>query len=163
MRWRHGLLFYGGQFDNLNILQAQIPRPIPASRFRTAAAAIAAAPNAPTATLENPVSPSITPGVANVVSEPNNGNGITSRPSGPVSPDTLEPHPFQAVLGPTSSTRLLRWRQGNITRIPPSSYNTGPPNNAATSGLTVQTDRPFPHYGSMRILDYCTVRPCTTA
>ena len=151
VRGAYGITFYGGQFDNLNILQLNPPAD-PSFSLSNGNCGYCTTPNAPTATLENPVSPSITPGVANVVSEPNTGNGIQAK-----HPD-LYLQTYNLTLSKQFWSNVIDVSYVGVkgthqdTSIP--SYNTGPPNNAATSGLTVQTNRPFPHYGSMRILDY---------
>ena len=69
VRAGYGISFYGGQFDNINILQLNPPDDPSFSLFNGNCGYCTPA-NAPTSTLENPISPSITPATANVVSLP---------------------------------------------------------------------------------------------
>ena len=143
VRGGYGISYYGGQFDNINILQLNPPADPSFSLFNGNCGYCSPA-NAPTSTLENPVSPSITASVANIV----------SLPPGNKHPDlylqtwnftvskqfrnNVVDVSYVGVKGTKEDTSLLN-------------YNVGPPQQP---GGNVQADRPYPAYGQMRVLDF---------
>lgn len=143
VRGGYGISYYAGQFDNINILQLNPPADPSFSLFNGNCGYCSPA-NAPTSTLANPVSPSISASVANIV----------SLPPGNQHPDlylqtwnlTVSKQfrnnvidvSYVGVKGTKEDTSLLN-------------YNVGPPQ---APGGNVQADRPYPAYGQMRVLDY---------
>ena len=143
VRGGYGISYYAGQFDNINILQLNPPADPSFSLFNGNCGYCSPA-NAPTSTLANPVSPSISASVANIV----------SLPPGNRHPDlylqtwnlTVSKQfrnnvidvSYVGVKGTKEDTSLLN-------------YNVGPPQ---APGGNVQADRPYPAYGQMRVLDY---------
>jgi hypothetical protein len=69
VRGGYGISYYAGQFDNINILQLNPPADPSFSLFNGNCGYCTPA-NAPTSTLANPVSPSLSASVANIVSLP---------------------------------------------------------------------------------------------
>jgi hypothetical protein len=143
VRGGYGISFYGGQFDNINILQLNPPDDPSFSLFNGNCGYCAAA-NAPQLTLENPVSKSIGASVPNIVSLPP-GNGhpdlYVQTWNLTVSKqfrDNVFDISYVGVKGLKEDTSLLNW-------------NVGPP---LGPGGNVQADRPYPAYGQMRVLDY---------
>jgi hypothetical protein len=148
VRGGYAISFYGGQFDNLNILQLNPPAD-PSFSLSNGNCGYCTTPNAPTSTLDYPVSASITPAVANVVTEPNNGNGVTAK-----HPD-LYLQTWNLTISKQFGANVLDVSYVGVkgthqdTSIP--TFNVGPPQ---APGGNVQADRPYPHYGSIRLLDY---------
>ncbi len=142
VRGGYGISYYAGQFDNINILQLNPPDDPSFSLFN-GNCGYCATPNAPTATLQNPVSPSLSASVANIV----------SIPPGRQHPDlylqtwnltfskqfwnNVIDVSYVGVKGTKEDTSLLN-------------YNVGPPQ---PPGGNVQANRPYPAYGQMRVLD----------
>ena len=139
LRGAYGITFYGGQFDNINLLQLNPPAD-PSFSITNGTSP----ENPPTATIDNPVAPSLTPASPNVVSLP---------------PDDRHPDLYLQTYNLTLSKQF--W--SNVidisyvgvkgthqdTSIP--YFNTGAPQPASGS---VNANRPFPTYGNIRLLDY---------
>ena len=146
IRGGYGISYFGGQFDNINILQLNPPKD-PSFSLSNGTCGYCATPNAPVATLDNPVPASLKAANANIVSLPN--------------PDT-HPDLYLQTFNLTVSKQF--WSntldigyvgvKGTHQDTSLLNFNTGRPNNAATSGITVQQDRPYPTYGQMRVIDY---------
>ena len=142
VRGGYGISYYAGQFDNINILQLNPPDDPSFSLFNGNCGYCTPA-NAPTSTLQNPVSPSLSASVANIV----------SIPPGRQHPDlylqtwnltfskqfwnNVIDVSYVGVKGTKEDTSLLN-------------YNVGPPQ---PPGGNVQANRPYPAYGQMRVLD----------
>ena len=142
VRGGYGISYYAGQFDNINILQLNPPDDPSFSLFN-GNCGYCATPNAPTSTLANPVSPSLSASVANIV----------SIPPGRDHPDlylqtwnltfskqfwnNVIDVSYVGVKGSKEDTSLLN-------------FNVGPPQ---APGGNVQANRPYPAYGQMRVLD----------
>ncbi len=143
VRAAYGITFYGGQFDNINILQLNPPKD-PSFSLVNGNCGYCAPNNVPTSTIQYPVSSSITPATANVVSIPSTGthpdlylqtyNFTVSKQFWSNVIDVS----YVGVKGTHQDTSLLN-------------YNTGAPQQP---GANVQANRPFPTFGQMRILDY---------
>ncbi len=138
LRGGYAITWFGGQFDHINILQLNPPAD---PSFSLSNGTVPS--NPPTSTLQNPVSPSITPANANVVSLPQDGD-----------------HPDMYLQ--TWNLTLSKQFQSNVldisyvgvkgTHEPTSdtNFNVGPPQPASGS---VQANRPFPIYGRIRLLN----------
>jgi len=143
VRAGYGISFYGGQFDNINILQLNPPDDPSFSLFN-GNCGYCTTPNAPTLTVENPVSSSISASVANIVSlPPGNGHpdlylGTWNLTVSKQFSNNVIDVSYVGVKGTHEDTSLLNW-------------NVGPPQ---PPGGNVQADRPYPAYGQMRVLDY---------
>ena len=138
IRSAYGISFYGGQFDNINILQLNPPTD---PSFTIANGTNVS--NPPAATINNPVPASLKPANANVATLP---------------PDDRHPDLYLQTYNFTVSKQF--W--SNVidvsyvgvkgthqdTSIPYS--NSGPPQ---ASGLA-QTIRPYPTFGRIRLLDF---------
>jgi outer membrane receptor protein involved in Fe transport len=143
VRSAYGITFYGGQFDNINILQLNPPKD-PSFSLVNGNCGYCTPGNAPTSTFQNPVSPSITPATANVVSIPPDGkhpdlylqtwNFTVSRQFWSNVIDIS----YVGVKGTHQDTSILN-------------FNTGAPQQP---GANVQAGRPYPSFGQMRVLDY---------
>jgi hypothetical protein len=143
VRGGYGITWYGGQFDNINILQLNPPKD-PSFSLSNGTCGYCAPSNGPTATLQYPVSPSITPGTPNVASLPPNDrhpdlylqtyNLTISKQFWSNVIDIS----YVGVKGTHQDTSLLN-------------YNTGLPQSASAD---VNADRPFPTYGRIRLLDF---------
>jgi hypothetical protein len=143
VRGGYGISYYAGQFDNINILQLNPPADPSFSLFNGNCGYCSPA-NAPTSTLANPVSPSISASVANIVSLPPGNrhpdlylqtwNFTVSKQFR----NNVIDVSYVGVKGTKEDTSLLN-------------YNVGPPQ---APGGNVQADRPYPAYGQMRVLDY---------
>ena len=142
VRGGYGISYYAGQFDNINILQLNPPDDPSFSLFNGNCGYCAPA-NAPTSTLQNPVSSSIAASVANIVSIPigrdhpdlylQTWNLTFSKQFG----NNVIDLSYVGVKGTKEDTSLLN-------------YNVGPPQ---PPGGNVQANRPYPAYGQMRVLD----------
>ena len=143
VRGAYGITFYGGQFDNINILQLNPPKD-PSFSLINGNCGYCTPGNAPTSTFQNPVSPSITPATANVVSIPPDGkhpdlylqtwNLTVSKQFWSNVIDVS----YVGVKGTHQDTSLLN-------------FNTGAPQQP---GANVQANRPYPTFGQMRVLDF---------
>ena len=150
VRAGYGISFYGGQFDNINILQLNPPADPSFTVFNGNNPN-----NPPIATLANPLPPQLstpsssscaTGAPCNIVSlPPGNGhpdlyigtwNATVSKQFG----NNVLDLSYVGVKGVKEDTSLLNW-------------NVGPPLPAG-SPITPQEDRPYPEYGQMRVLDY---------
>jgi hypothetical protein len=139
VRSAYGITWYEGQTNNIYILQLNPPADPSYSLANGTTPS-----NPPTATIQNPVSPSITPATPNVASTP---------------PDGKHPDLYLQEWNLTVSKQI--W--SNVidvsyvgikgthqdTSIP--YYNNGPPQPA---GRSVNANRPFPTIGNIRMLDY---------
>ena len=142
VRAGYGISYYAGQFDNINILQLNPPDDPSVSLFN-GNCGYCATPNAPTSTLANPVSSSIPASVANIVSIPpgrdhpdlylQTWNLTFSKQFG----NNVMDVSYVGVKGSKEDTSLLN-------------FNVGPPQGP---GGDVQSNRPYPQFGQMRVLD----------
>lgn len=143
VRGAYGLTFYGGQFDNINILQLNPPKD-PSFSLVNGNCGHCSTPNAPTSTFQNPVSPAITPATANVVSIP---------------PDSKRPDLYLQTWNLTVAKQF--WSnvidisyvgvKGTHQDTSLLNFNTGAPQQP---GAGVQANRPYPTFGQMRVLDF---------
>jgi Carboxypeptidase regulatory-like domain/TonB dependent receptor/TonB-dependent Receptor Plug Domain len=139
VRGAYGLNFYGGDFDNLNALQLNPPAD-PSFTLTNGTNPS----NPPTSTINNPVSPSITPGTPNVV----------SLPPGDQHPD-LYAQIWNLTLSKQFWSNVLDVSYVGVkgehqdTSIP--YFNSGLPQPA---NLPANGDRPYPTFGSMRLLNF---------
>jgi hypothetical protein len=139
LRGGYGISWYQGQVNNIYILQLNPPADPSYSLANGTTPA-----NPPTATIDNPVSPSITPATPNETSIPPDGKH----------PDmylqgwnlTLSKQFWSNVIDVSYvGSKATHWD----TSIP--YYNNGPPQPA---GLSVNANRPFPTIGNIRMLDF---------
>jgi len=139
VRGAYGITFYGGQFDNINILQLNPPADPSFSLTNGTTPA-----NPPTATINYPVSASITPANANVATLPFND----------AHPDlylqtwnlTISKQFWSNVLD-VSYVGVKGTHQDTSVK----NFNSGPPQG---SSGTVNGDRPYPTFGTIRLLDF---------
>jgi hypothetical protein len=143
IRGGYGITYFSGQFDNINILQLNPPID-PSFSLSNGNCGYCAKPNAPIATLANPVPSALKASVANIVSLPN----------GDAHPDlylqtfnltyskqfwsNVIDIGYVGVKGTHQDTSLLN-------------FNTGAPQ---AQGGNVQANRPYPTYGQMRVIDF---------
>jgi len=139
VRGAYGITFYGGQFDNINILQLNPPTDPSFSLSNGTTPS-----NPPTATINNPVSPSITPASANIASLP-----IDDR-----HPD-LYLQTYNLTLSKQFWSNVIDISYVGVkgthqdTSIP--YFNNGPPQSSSGS---VNADRPYPTFGNIRLIDF---------
>ena len=139
LRSAYGITWYEGQTNNIYILQLNPPADPSYSLANGTTPS-----NPPTATIENPVSPSITPATPNEASTPPDGKH----------PD-LYLQTWNLTLSKQFWSNVIDISYVGIkgthqdTSIP--YYNNGKPQAA---GLSVNADRPFPTIGNIRMLDY---------
>jgi hypothetical protein len=139
VRAGYGITFYGGQFDNINILQ--LNPPVDPSFTLTNGYTPA---NPPTATIQNPVSPSLVAANANVASLPMN-----------------DQHPDLYLQTYNLTVSKQFWSnvidityvgvKGNHQDTSDENFNTGPPQPASGN---VNANRPYPTYGTIRLIDF---------
>jgi Carboxypeptidase regulatory-like domain/TonB-dependent Receptor Plug Domain/TonB dependent receptor len=139
VRAGYGITFYGGQFDNINILQ--LNPPVDPSFTLTNGYTPS---NPPTATIENPVSPSLVAANANVASLPMN-----------------DQHPDLYLQTYNLTVSKQFWSnvidisyvgvKGNHQDTSDENFNTGPPQPASGN---VNANRPYPTYGTIRLIDF---------
>ena len=139
VRSGYGITFFGGQFDNINILQLNPPAD---PSFSLSNGTVPS--NPPTATIENPVSPALAAANANVATLPAN-----------------DKHPDLYLQ--TWNLTLSKQFWSNVVDISyvgvkgthqdtsDYNYNSGPPQPASGS---VQADRPYPTFGQIRLIDF---------
>ena len=143
VRSGYGVTFYGGQFDNINILQLNPPAD-PSFTLTNGTCGYCTPSNPPTATIDNPVSPSITPANANVVSLPANDEH----------PD-LYLQTWNLTLSKQFWSNVIDISyvgvKGTHQDTSSENYNTGPPQPASGN---VNADRPYPTFGTIRLIDY---------
>jgi hypothetical protein len=142
VRGAYGISYYGGKFDNINILQLNPPID-PSFSLTNGNCGYCTPSNAPTATIEYPVSPSITPATPNVVS---------------TAPDGKHPDLYLQTWNLTFSKQF--WSnvidvsyigvKGTHQDTSLGNFNVGPPQ---VPGSNVQANRPYPIYGQMRVED----------
>ena len=139
VRSAFGISWYEGQVNNIYILQLNPPADPSYSLANGTSPS-----NPPTATIENPVSPSITPNTPNEA----------SIPAGDNHPDmylqswnlTVSKEFWSNVIDISYvGMKATHWD----TSIP--YFNNGPPQPA---GRSVNADRPYPTIGNIRLLDY---------
>ncbi len=146
VRAGYGISFYGGQFDNINILQLNPPDDPSFSVFNGNCGYCGAA-STPSLTLANPVPTSPVNAVPpNIVSlPPGNGhpdlyiqtwNATVSKQFG----NNVLDLSYVGVKGLKEDTSLLNW-------------NVGPPLPNG-SPITVQQDRPNPQFSQMRVVAF---------
>ena len=145
LRAAYGITFYGGKFDNINILQLNPPvdSSFSITNFTgptTANPAIAA----PLATIDFPVPASIQPAAANVATLPFDDK----RPDLYLQTYTLTlSKQFWNNVVDISYVGVKGTHQD--TSIP--YFNSGPPNNGS---ISAQANRPYPTYGRIRYVDF---------
>jgi hypothetical protein len=139
VRGGYGITYYGGQFDNINILQLNPPHDPSFSLSNGTNPA-----NPPLATIQDPVPSAITPATPNVVSDPQNRDH----------PDVYL-QTYNLTLSKQFWANVLDIGyvgvKGTHEETSDSSSNSGPPQAA---GLSVQADRPFPTFGHIRYVYY---------
>jgi hypothetical protein len=139
VRAGYGITFYGGQFDNINILQ--LNPPVDPSFTLTNGYTPS---NPPSATIQNPVSPSLVAANANVASLPMN-----------------DQHPDLYLQTYNLTVSKQFWSnvidisyvgvKGNHQDTSDENFNTGPPQPASGN---VNANRPYPTYGTIRLIDF---------
>ncbi len=150
LRGGYGISFYGGQFDNINILQLNPPADPSFSIFNGNSPS-----DPPVATIENPLPPSLSGASSSSCATAAPCN-IVSLPPGNKHPDlyletwnlTLSKQfkdnvvdlTYLGVHGLREDTSEINW-------------NVGPPLPTG-SPITAQQDRPYPEYAQMRVLDF---------
>jgi hypothetical protein len=150
VRGGYGISYYGGQFDNINILQLNPPADPSFSVFNGDSPA-----NPPVATIENPLPPSL--------SGASSSSCATAAPCNIVSLPPGNPHPDLYVqTWNLTASKQIKDNVFDITYIGVKglkedtselNWNVGPPLPAGTN-ITAQEDRPYPEYAQMRVLDY---------
>ncbi|QHN04130.1 hypothetical protein FTO74_12695 [Granulicella sp. WH15] len=145
-RGAYGITFYGGKFDNINILQLNPPIDSSFSISNTTGPTVTAPTTpAPQATINNPVPASIAPASANVATLPADDR----RPD-------LYLQTYTATLSKQFWNNVLDISYVGVkgthqdTSIP--YFNSGPPNDGTK--ITVQANRPYPTYGRIRYVDF---------
>jgi outer membrane receptor protein involved in Fe transport len=139
VRAAYGITYFGGQFDNINILQLNPPAD---PSFTLTNGTVPS--NPPTATIDHPVSPSLTAANANVASLPANDRH----------PDlylqtynlTVSKQFWSNVID-ISFVGVKGTHQDTSDR----NYNSGPPQPASAN---VNADRPYPTFGTIRLIDF---------
>jgi Carboxypeptidase regulatory-like domain/TonB-dependent Receptor Plug Domain len=139
VRAGYGITFFGGQFDNINILQLNPPTDPSFTLTNGYTPA-----NPPTATLQNPVSPSLAAANANVASLPMN-----------------DQHPDLYLQTYNLTVSKQFWSnvidisyvgvKGNHQDTSDENFNTGPPQPASGN---VNANRPYPTFGTIRLIDF---------
>ena len=139
VRAGYGITFYGGQFDNINILQ--LNPPVDPSFTLTNGYTPS---NPPTATIQNPVSPDLVAANANVATLPMN-----------------DQHPDLYLQTYNLTVSKQFWSnvidisyvgvKGNHQDTSDENFNTGPPQPASGN---VNANRPYPTFGTIRLIDF---------
>jgi TonB dependent receptor len=139
VRAGYGITFYGGQFDNINILQ--LNPPVDPSFTLTNGYTPS---NPPTATIQFPVSPSLAAANANVATLPMN-----------------DQHPDLYLQTYNLTVSKQFWSnvidisyvgvKGNHQDTSDENFNTGPPQPASGN---VNANRPYPTFGTIRLIDF---------
>ena len=139
VRSGYGITFFGGQFDNINILQLNPPAD---PSFSLSNGTVPS--NPPTATIENPVSPALAAANANVATLPANDKH----------PD-LYLQTWNLTLSKQFWSNVIDISyvgvKGTHQDTSDYNYNSGPPQPASGS---VQADRPYPTFGQIRLIDF---------
>lgn len=145
VRAGYGISYFGGQFDNINILQLNPPDDPSFSLFNGNCGYCGGA-STPVLTLENPVSSSLSASVANIV----------SLPKGNQHPD-LYLQTWNATISKQFANNVLDLSyvgvRGTHEDTSLLNFNVGPPLPNG-SPITVQQNRPYPDFGQMRVLDF---------
>jgi Carboxypeptidase regulatory-like domain/TonB-dependent Receptor Plug Domain len=139
VRAGYGITFFGGQFDNINILQLNPPTD-PSFTLTNGTNPS----NPPTATIENPVSPDLAAANANVATLPEND----------AHPDLyLQTWNFTVSKQFWSNVIDISYVGVKGTHQDTSAYNfnSGPPQPASGN---VNANRPFPTFGTIRLIDF---------
>jgi outer membrane receptor protein involved in Fe transport len=139
VRAGYGITFFGGQFDNINILQLNPPTD-PSFTLTNGTNPS----NPPTATIQNPVSPELAAANANVATLPM---------------DDEHPDLYLQTYNLTVSKQF--WSnvidisyvgvKGNHQDTSDENFNSGPPQPASGN---VNANRPFPTFGTIRLIDF---------
>jgi len=144
VRGAYGISFYGGQFDNINILQLNPPAdpsfsinnptgPTPSNMLNPA----------PSSTIDHPVSPSLTPANANVATLPANDQH----------PD-LYLQTYNLTISKQFWNNVLDISyvgvKGTHQDTSFGNFNSGPPQASGTA----QADRPYQTFGTIRLVDF---------
>ncbi len=139
LRAGYGITFFGGQFDNINILQLNPPTD-PSFTLTNGTNPS----NPPTATIENPVSPSLAAANANVATLPANDEH----------PD-LYLQTWNLTLSKQFWNNVIDVAyvgvKGTHQDTSAYNYNSGPPQPASGN---VNSNRPFPTFGTIRLIDF---------
>ena len=139
VRGGYGISFYGGQFDNINLLQLNPPDDPSFTLTNGTNPA-----NPPLATINNPVPAAIKPATANVATNPADGDH----------PD-LYLQTFNLTLSKQFWSNVLDVSYVGVkgthqdTSIP--YFNSGPPQPANLSAIG---NRPYPTFGNIRFVDH---------
>jgi hypothetical protein len=135
LRAAYGITFYGGKFDNINILQLNPPID---SSFTISNTVV------PQATIDHPVPSTITPASANVATLP----ADDKRPD-------LYLQTYTLTLSKQVANNVLDVSYVGVkgthqdTSIP--YFNSGPPTNGS---ISAQANRPYPTFGRIRYVDF---------
>ncbi len=139
LRGGYGITYFGGQFDNINILQLNPPAD-PSFTLNNGTVPS----NPPLATIEQPVPPELAAANANVASLPANDRH----------PD-LYLQTWNLTLSQQFGANVLDISyvgvKGTHQDTSDYGYNSGPPQPSSGS---VQADRPYPTFGQIRLIDF---------
>lgn len=139
VRGAYGISFFGGQFDNINILQLNPPTD---PSFSLSNGTVPS--NPPTATIENPVSPTLAAANANVATLPANDQH----------PD-LYLQTWNLTVSKQFGSNVVDISyvgvKGTHQDTSDYNYNSGPPQPFSGS---VQANRPYPTFGQIRLIDF---------
>jgi Carboxypeptidase regulatory-like domain/TonB-dependent Receptor Plug Domain len=134
-----GITYFGGQFDNINILQLNPPTD-PSFTLTNGFSPS----NPPTATLQNPVSPDLAAANANVASLPMNDEH----------PD-LYLQTYNLTLSKQFGSNVIDVSyvgvKGTHQDTSDRNFNSGPPQPASGN---VNANRPYPTFGTIRLIDF---------
>jgi hypothetical protein len=141
LRSAFSVTWYGGKFDNINILQLNPPSDPSYTLTNGTTAA-----NPPLGTLNNPVAPGLLAGSPNIASLP---------------PDGKHPNLYLQTWNLTLSKQF--WSnvvdisyvgvKGTHQDTSLIQFNVGPP-QASPAKLTVNQNRPYPNFGQIRMVDF---------
>jgi Carboxypeptidase regulatory-like domain len=141
LRSAFSVTWYGGKFDNINILQLNPPSDPSYTLTNGTTAA-----NPPLGTLNNPIAPGLLAGSPNIASLP---------------PDGKHPNLYLQTWNLTLSKQF--WSnvvdvsyvgvKGTHQDTSLIQFNVGPP-QASPARLTVNQNRPYPNFGQIRMVDF---------
>ena len=139
VRGAYGITFFGGQFDNINILQLNPPAD---PSFTLTNGFVPS--NPPTATIDHPVSTALTAANANVASLPANDSH----------PD-LYLQTYNLTVSKQIGSNVIDVSyvgvKGTHQDTSDENFNSGPPQPASGN---VNKNRPFPTFGTIRLIDF---------
>ena len=139
VRAGYGITYFGGQFDNINILQLNPPTDPSFTLTNGYTPA-----NPPTATIENPVSPDLAAANANVASLPMDDRH----------PD-LYLQTYNLTVSKQFGSNVIDVSyvgvKGTHQDTSDENFNSGPPQPASAN---VNANRPYPTFGTIRLIDF---------